>query len=113
MKMNGLKRVIGWLNRYDILINTLLMWVCVAFIGNSEAKWMRMFAVIAVFVYSLILALMDTINSHIIELQSELIETKKRRVSQLQKLVETQEKLIYKYKSLNNLNGGDNESTQS
>ncbi|GAK31020.1 short-chain dehydrogenase/reductase SDR [Weissella oryzae SG25] len=76
MKMNGLKRVIGWLNRYDILINTLFIWVCVAFIGNSEAKWMQMFAVIVVFVYSLVLALMDTVNSHIIELQSELIELK-------------------------------------
>ncbi|WP_190279626.1 hypothetical protein [Weissella oryzae] len=47
-----------------------------AFIGNSEAKWMQMFAVIVVFVYSLVLALMDTVNSHIIELQSELIELK-------------------------------------
>ncbi|GAK30727.1 hypothetical protein WOSG25_041680 [Weissella oryzae SG25] len=77
--MNWLKRVFGWLNRYDILINTVLMWVCVAFIGNSEAKWMRIFAVIVVFVYSLILALMDTTNSHIIELQSELIELKESK----------------------------------
>ena len=115
MKMNRVKKVFSWVNRYNILINTLFMWVCVAFIGSSEAKWMRIFAVVAVFAYSLMLALLDGINSHIIDLQCEVIEIEEAKSSQYQELTEEYRKLSQQLpaKESKKLDGGDDESTQS
>lgn len=94
MVVNKVKKALSWLNRYNILINTLFMWLCVAFIGNSGAKWMRIFAVIVVFVYSVMLALMDAFNNHIIGLQSELIEIEETKSSRYQELTKEYRKLF-------------------
>lgn len=83
------------------------MWVCVAIMATSGSGWLYILAVIFIFVYSLIIAVMEATSSHIINVQNDLIETGERRVGQLQKLVDTQKKLIYKYKSLTILNGGE------
>ncbi|TYC47825.1 hypothetical protein ESZ50_11085 [Weissella muntiaci] len=107
MVVNKVKKALSWLNRYDILINTLFMWLCVAFIGNSGAKWMRIFAVIAVFVYSVMLALMDGLNTHIIELQSELIEIEESKTSQYQELTKEYRKL---FQQLQNKKGGNDDN---